>query len=45
MPAAKLFGWLASSSAPSAPTIGLRIGSSSSAPFGSAHTPTIEASK
>ena len=45
MPAAKLFGWLRSSSSPSAATIGLRIGSGSSASRGSAHTAAIGTSK
>ena len=45
MPAAKLFGWLASSSTPSAVTPGLRIGSASSASRGSLPTPIIDASK
>ncbi len=45
MPAAKLFGWLRSSSSPSAATSGLRIGSASIAVRGSRAQPTIDTSK
>ena len=45
MPAAKLFGWLRSSSSPSAVTIGLRIGTGSSASRDRAHTAAIDTSK
>ena len=45
MPAAKLLGWLCSSSAPSSATCGLRIGVASTAAGGRAPTAIIDASK
>jgi len=45
IPAAKLFGSLRSSSATISLTMGLRIGVASRAARGSAHAPTIVASK